>query len=142
MSLSRESDFAALVVLVVEDEFFIRRDIAERLRQSGYVVIETGSGEEAIALCRSAIPIDILFTDINLLGPATGWEVAQRFHAGRPGGSVLYTSGNPVDRAKCAHGTFIPKPYRHHDIASAFARLRPKREHAPKTAQGSNQTPR
>jgi CheY-like chemotaxis protein len=124
MPVSPENGVAALVVLMVEDEFFVRCDIAGRLRDSGYVVIETGSGEEAIALCKSAIPIDIVFTDINLLGPATGWEVARCFHAERPNGSVLYTSGNPVDPAKCAQGAFIPKPYRHQDIVGAFERLR------------------
>jgi len=72
MPVSTENGVAALVVLVVEDEFFVRCDIAERLREAGFVVIETASGEEAIALCKSAIPIDIVFTDINLLGLATG----------------------------------------------------------------------
>lgn len=120
MPVSPQNGVAALVVLVVEDEFFVRWDIAERLRASGFVVIESASGEEAIALCKSAIPIDIVFTDINLLGPTTGWEVARCFHAERPNGSVLYTSGNSVDRAKCTHGAFMPKPYRHQDVVGAL----------------------
>jgi CheY-like chemotaxis protein len=120
MPVSPQNGVSALVVLVVEDEFLVRCDIAERLRESGFVVIETASGEEAIALCRSAIAIDIVFTDINLPGPATGWEVARCFHAERPNGSVLYTSGSPIDRAKCAHGAFMPKPYRHQDIVGAL----------------------
>jgi CheY-like chemotaxis protein len=34
------------------------------LREAGYAVVECGSGEEAVALCRSKAPIDVLFTDI------------------------------------------------------------------------------
>jgi CheY-like chemotaxis protein len=124
MPVSRANHLAALVILVVEDEFLVRCFIAERLRESGYVVIETESGEEAIALCKSAIAIDIVFTDIHLIGAATGWEVAECFHAERPDGWVLYTSGNPVEPVKCAHGAFMPKPYRYQDVVDAFEQLR------------------
>ena len=60
-----------------------------------------GSGEEAVALCRSKLPIDVLFTDINLGGSVSGWEVAERFRMDRPDGVVLYTSGNGIDLKRC-----------------------------------------
>ena len=55
MSVSVANGARTVVVLVVEDEFLIRCDIADRLRQSGYTVVETASGEEAIAVCVSRI---------------------------------------------------------------------------------------
>ena len=92
-----------LVVLVVEDEFFVRCDIADCLRDAGYAVVETASGEEAIALCKSGMSIDIVFTDINLVGPASGWDVAECFRMIRPNVPVLYTSGKSIDaRALCS----------------------------------------
>jgi CheY-like chemotaxis protein len=49
------------------------------LREAGYSVVETASGEEAIAFCKSNMSIDIVFidivfTDISLVGSASGWD--------------------------------------------------------------------
>jgi two-component system, response regulator PdtaR len=124
MSISIASGVAALVVLLVEDEVVLRCSIAESLRNAGYTVIERASGEEAIALSNSDIPIDVVFTDISLIGLATGWDVADCFRAHRPNVSVLYTSGNRIDGGRCVPGSaFIAKPYQHDEIVSACHRL-------------------
>ena len=86
MPVTSANGVKALVVLVVEDDFVVRYGIANALREAGYAVIESGSGEEAIALFRSNAPIDVIFTDINLGGSVSGWEVAERFRIGRPDG--------------------------------------------------------
>jgi two-component system, response regulator PdtaR len=39
---------SAPVVLLVEDEILIRLDLALRLREMGYVVIEAGTGDQAL----------------------------------------------------------------------------------------------
>jgi CheY-like chemotaxis protein len=59
VSVSAANGAHTLAVLVVEDDFFVRYDIAGCLREAGYVVVETASGEEALALCKSGMPIDI-----------------------------------------------------------------------------------
>ena len=46
MSVSAANGGRTLAVLVVEDEFFVRYDIAGCLREAGYAVVESGSGEE------------------------------------------------------------------------------------------------
>jgi CheY-like chemotaxis protein len=127
MPVSTANGVKANVVLVVEDEFFLRYGIASALREAGYAVVECGSGEEAVALCRSKAPIDVLFTDINLGGSVSGWEVAERFRLYRPDGVVLYTSANGVDPKRCcADSVFVSKPYLHCDILSVCERLRTK----------------
>ena len=114
-----------LVVLVVEDDFLVRCSVAERLREAGYIVVETASGEEAMALCKSDMVIDIVFTDINFIGAASGWDVAECFLADRPKVPVLYTSGEVVDRRRCIPGSlFVAKPYGHKDILKACQQLR------------------
>jgi CheY-like chemotaxis protein len=124
MSVSAAHDEHPIVVLVVEDEFFVRCSIATCLRDAGYVVIEIESGEEAIALSNSSMSIDIVFTDINLIGPATGWDVAECFRIERPDVPVLYTSGKTVDAQRCVPASeFIAKPYKSTDILKAFQRL-------------------
>jgi CheY-like chemotaxis protein len=113
-----------LVVLVVEDEFIVRYNIANFLRNAGYVVIETTTGEEAIALGVSSMPIDIVFTDINLAGNANGLDVAHYFQKYRPDVPVVYTSGQIVDPRRRRPGSvFIPKPYQCDDVLDACERL-------------------
>jgi CheY-like chemotaxis protein len=113
-----------LVVLVVEDEPLLRCSIADSLRQAGYTVIESASGEEAIALSKSDTSIDIVFTDISLIGAATGWDVADCFRVDRPKVSVLYTSGKWIDRGRCVpRSAFVAKPYQHDEVVTTCQRL-------------------
>jgi CheY-like chemotaxis protein len=127
MSVSVENGAQALVVLVVADEFLVRYEIADCLRDAGYVVVEEASGEAAIALCKSDTSIDIVFTDVNLTGAASGWDVAERFHGDRPDVPVLYTSGKSIDLRQCVPwSAFVAKPYQHDDILKACRRLRSK----------------
>lgn len=72
VAVSKTNGHRARVVLLVEDDFFVRCGVADELREAGYTVVETPSGEEAIALCKSDITIDMVFTDINLTGAASG----------------------------------------------------------------------
>ena len=124
MSVSAANGAHALVVLVVEDEALIRCAVADYLREAGYAVIETASGEEAIALCKSDASIDVVFTDVNLIGHASGWDVAECVRADRPNVSVLYTSGKTIDRGRCIPGSaFVAKPYQHDDIVTVCHRL-------------------
>jgi CheY-like chemotaxis protein len=114
----------APVVLVVEDEFLVRCNIADCLRDAGYLVVEAASGEEAIALCQSDMSIDIVFTDINLTNSASGWDVAESFRRNRPNVPVLYTSGKSIDPERCVPGSvFVAKPYRSSDVLNAFQRV-------------------
>jgi CheY-like chemotaxis protein len=126
VSISPAND-RALVVLVVEDELVLRWQVAGCLREAGYVVIETTSGEEAMALCNADTSIDVVFTDINLAGPATGWDVAEHFHRHRPELPVLYTSGLSVDARRCVPGSvFVSKPYQFDDVLDVCQRLASK----------------
>ena len=124
MTVSTANGHQARVVLVVEDDLFVRCGVADELREAGYTVVETPSGEEAIALCKSDIAIDIVFTDINLIGAASGWDVGACFLAARPKVPVLYTSGQVIEPERCVPaGLFIAKPYQHTDIINACQRL-------------------
>ena len=125
VSVSVANGVRAVAVLVVEDDFLVRCDIAGCLRKAGYAVIETVNGEDAIALCTSGMTIDMVFTDINLSGTATGWDVATRFRSAQPDIPVVYTSGQAIDCERCVPGSvFVAKPYQHTDILSACQRLR------------------
>jgi CheY-like chemotaxis protein len=127
VSVSAANGVRASVILVVEDQFLVRDDVATRLRDAGFVVVEAQSGEAAIELCHSEAPIDVVFTDINLGGSVSGWDVARSFRTRRPDISVLYTSGDVIDRSRCVRGSaFIAKPYRNIDVMDACQRLSTK----------------
>lgn len=124
MSVSAPNGAHAFVVLVVEDELIVRCNIATYLRDAGYFVLETDSGEEAIALCKSNTSIDMVFTDINLIGPATGWDLGECFEIERPDVPIVYTSGLSVDAQRCVPGSeFVAKPYKNAEILKACQRL-------------------
>ena len=53
MSVPAANSAHSLAVLVVEDDVFVRYDIAGCLREAGYAVIETENGE-----CQSALDRD------------------------------------------------------------------------------------
>ena len=115
----------AVVVLVVEDEWLVRRCIADFLHEAGCVVVEAENGERAIHICNSGIPVDVLFTDINLNGSADGWVVAESFRNARDNIPVIYASGNPIDEARCVPGSVhFHKPYRPEDILCACVLLK------------------
>lgn len=114
----------ALVVLVVEDEFLVRYNIADCLQEAGYLVVEAGSGEEALALCNPETSIDIVITDINLGGFASGWDVAEGFRRFRPDVSVVYVSGKSLNtERRVPRSVFIKKPYQNGEILEACQRL-------------------
>jgi len=104
---------------VVEDAANVRELIVSHLREAGYPVLEASSGEEAIDLLRgpNLPPIGVLFTDIQLGGSATGWEVAEVFRDMQPETAVIYTSGQGQDQTRqVAESSFLPKPYLPSDI--------------------------
>jgi CheY-like chemotaxis protein len=109
---------------VVEDEFLVRYNIADCLQEAGYVVVEAGSGEEALALCNPETSIDIVITDINLGGFASGWDVAECFRRFRPDILVVYVSGKLLDtERRVPRSVFITKPYQNGEILEACQRL-------------------
>ena len=112
------------VVLVVEDEWLLRKLIAEELRTAGWEVLETSTAEDAIAYLQAGRRIDVVFTDIQLAGSLCGWDVAEQFRAARPDLPVVYASGNAGDRSRRVAGSlFFEKPYQPTDVVEACRRL-------------------
>jgi two-component system, OmpR family, response regulator len=111
----------ARVILVVEDEWVVRSLIVDELKDAGWEVLEAGSAEGAIEQLRDAgARILVLFTDIQLAGGLCGWDVADAFRSLHPQGTVVYASGNTIDRRRQVDGaSFFCKPYRAGDILAA-----------------------
>lgn len=112
------------VILVVEDEWLVRVEIASALRDAGWQVFEAGSGEAAIALAESCDNLGVVFTDIQLHGYQNGWDVAEAVRVAHPVAGVIYASGNAPDRARSVEDSrFFDKPYRVAEILTACEEL-------------------
>ena len=104
------------VILIVEDDVFIR-EVAEMLIQEwGHQTLCASDVDEALAILRSPQHIDALFTDIYLKTLVHGGcDLALQAIALRPGLRVLYTTGNTITdkmKALLTEGShFLLKPY-------------------------------
>jgi CheY-like chemotaxis protein len=81
------------IALVVEDDWFIREDIANQFRQEGWMVIEAATWAKALDVLREWGGIDVLVTDIRLADEMTGWDVAEAVRIMYPEVPVIYASG-------------------------------------------------
>ena len=107
------------VVLIVEDEFLLRCQLADELRKAGFVVLEAATAEHAMALCHDRTPVHTLITDIQLSGSGSGWEVAKAFRAIWENIPVVYTSGNVFDaKHSVPDSWFFMKPYEPDEIVA------------------------
>jgi CheY-like chemotaxis protein len=114
---------ATRVALVIEDEWLVRAAIVCELKERGWTVVETATGENALALLAGR-EVDVVLTDIQLAGPMNGWEVAHAVRTARPGVPVIYASANAPDPSRRVEGSlFFGKPYDPAEIAAACHRL-------------------
>ena len=120
--------FLMAVILIVEDDVFIR-EMAEMIIQDwGHQTLSASDVDEALLILRSPQHIDALFTDIYLkdfvLG---GCDLAHQAIKLRPGLRVLYTTGNSMsDKMKAlliegAH--FLRKPYTQYQLQDSVKNL-------------------
>ena len=116
------------VILIVEDDVFIR-ELTEMLIQDwGHQTFSAGDADGALLLLRSPQNLDLLFTDINLKGAVLGGcELAHQSIALRPQLRVLYTTGNFVTeemKAQFVEGTHcLRKPYTPNQLQGSFEDL-------------------
>lgn len=111
-------------VLVVEDELFIRINIADYLRDCGFHVVEAATGDDAKAVIESGRTIHVVFSDVQMPGKLDGFGLARWIRQHRPDIHVILNSGmaNAAEKAGdlCEDGPLMAKPY---DEAQVMARI-------------------
>jgi CheY-like chemotaxis protein len=116
------------VILIVEDDTFIRELTAVTIQDWGHHTLLASDVDEALALLRSPQRVDALFTDIYLKTAVLGGcELARQAIQLRPKLRVLYTTGNFVtDKIKALfiEGThLLRKPYTPHQLQDSIEYL-------------------
>ncbi len=101
------------VVLLVEDELFVRMATADALEDAGFDVIETANAEAAQEVLAHRTDIQVLFTDVKMPGALDGLELADLVRRRWPHILIVVTSGhlNPESGSLPDNAVFIPKPY-------------------------------
>jgi CheY-like chemotaxis protein len=113
------------VILVVEDEYFLRMNAVEMIEAAGYVVLEASNADEAIEILENRDDIRVMFTDIQMPGSMDGLKLAQAVRGRWPPIEILATSGRVMlgEQDLPARGRFIPKPYSAAQIAKTLSEL-------------------
>jgi DNA-binding response OmpR family regulator len=98
-------------VMVCEDEYLIRMDISERLREAGYRVVEAKDAECAQSLFLSGEHVDLLSTDVMLPGRLDGLELAHWVRSTHPEVRILIMTGWAKDHEDAReYDDFMRKP--------------------------------
>jgi two-component system, response regulator PdtaR len=100
-------------VLFVEDEFLISEWVAKALSEQGFDVQTVTNAADALAHL-AALPVDVLFTDVNLPGGMDGAALAWRAREMQPQLPVVYASARATllkQDARVPGSIVVPKPY-------------------------------
>jgi CheY-like chemotaxis protein len=126
-AVSESPTTSSETILFVEDEALVRMDMAEFLRESGYVVYEAATAKEAIKALQAKF-VDLVLTDINLPDGMNGLELGEWTLSERPDVKVLVTTGDAsrmVDPQTI--GPILAKPYTGRDLLDRVRQTLTKR---------------
>jgi CheY-like chemotaxis protein len=115
----------APLVLVVEDETFLRDVTAEYLEDCGFCVLQAANAADAVGLLQSNQDVGAVFSDIQMPGRMNGLGLARWIAETLPDVKVLLTSGQ-AQPAAAREWTLLAKPY---DMAEVERRLREMTAH-------------
>ncbi len=116
------------VILIVEDEVFVRLNAEWIVEDLGHTALIAGDLAEALSYLSPSRHIDALFVDIRLHERAFGgYGVANQAIELLPQLRVLYTSGAPLTAAMTQlfvrGGQFIQKPYSPDQLEFSIGKL-------------------
>src|SRR5689334_17012472 len=118
MSGAREPSTAQVILLVEDDEFV--RDIATFMIESfGYSVVVAEDGTKALETFKGR-HVDALLTDITMPG-MNGYELAEQVRKLKPKIPIICMTGYttvPHDAKRC--DTFLRKPFTPQELQSAI----------------------
>src|SRR5277367_4135217 len=103
-------------ILVIDDDLGVLQTETNMLDDFGYHVIPCSRADEALEIVASDTPLDMVLTDIIIVGSMNGWRLAERIRAVRPHLKIAFTSGYlghlTGDRVVSRGEMYLPKPWR------------------------------
>lgn len=113
------------VVLVVEDDAFIRMGAVDLVVSAGYEVLEAENADAAIRILEARNDIDLVFADVQMPGTMDGIKLTHYIRNRWPPVKIIVASGMAIlDESSLPEGSwFFAKPYSDHAIADMMARM-------------------
>ena len=119
---------AARLVLVVDDEQWVRDLVCRVLRDEGYRTLEAAHGGEALELVETGLErVDLVVTDVVMPG-MDGRELGRRLAQSRPTLPILYISAYDVNDifrrgSPRSSAPFLQKPFPPTELISSVEQL-------------------
>jgi DNA-binding response OmpR family regulator len=115
------------LILVIEDEYLVQKDVVTALADGGFATEAVFSGEEALSLFMGGVRnYSALVTDVRLGGDLSGWDVAKRIREKEPSFPVIYVTAQAADQW-ASHGVpnsiLITKPFAPAQLVTAVSNL-------------------
>ncbi|MCB0211010.1 MAG: PAS domain S-box protein [Anaerolineae bacterium] len=123
---------SSIRILVMDDEEMIRAVLDTMLKNMGYAVTFTASGQEAIEEYRTAfqvgIPYDIFITDLTIPGGIGGQAVAEKILQLDPQAKIIVSSGYATDPVMANYQAYgfvgiAVKPYRFAELQNVIQQV-------------------
>jgi DNA-binding response OmpR family regulator len=115
------------LILIVEDEYFLKADLEQVLNDAGFATEAVASGEEALALfLEDTRKYDVLITDVRLRGTLNGWDLARQVRDKEPAFPVIYVTGSNVEEwtsHRVPNSILIPRPFAPRQLINAVCSL-------------------
>lgn len=110
-------------ILAVEDNDLVRENLVGQLKSLGYRVTAAADGAEALSLLPDLPDITLLLTDVVMPGGISGWDLARKVVADRPGIKIVFSSGfaaSVFDREGAWDSPIqmLNKPYSRQELAT------------------------
>ena len=102
-----------ITALVVEDEAFVRLDLADTLQEQGFKTFEAVDATEAITVLETNSEISVVFTDIQMPGTMDGLALSHYVRMRWPPTIIVVSSGrrSPSKDEMPDGAFFVGKPY-------------------------------
>jgi two-component system, response regulator PdtaR len=100
------------VILVVENEFFVRMLAVSVAKDSGFVVLSAATADEAITILEARSDIRLVFTDVSMPGSMNGLKLAHAVRGRWPPVELLEHRLSAISRPRIcpSGGAFWPSP--------------------------------
>ncbi len=85
--------------------------VSDYLRDVGFAVIEARSAGEAVAIFAALVPVDLVFTDVDMPGTMDGLMLASWVRENHPAVPVIVASGVAELRDDHRADCLLQKPY-------------------------------
>ena len=98
-------------VLIVDDDFLVRRNTAEILQDAGFEVVEASDAASALALLQDMPGFQLVCTDVQMPGELDGIDLALHVRVRHPEMRVIIVSAQSGLGDRLPDVPFLSKPF-------------------------------